>query len=148
MCMTFMICLVGLFIIDVPYLLLLSVVIACIDALPVFGSGTILIPWSVYNMLIGNYVLAIGLLCIYGVIFIARQIMEPRILSTQIGVYALVTAMAVYIGYKVGGIFGMIGGPIIVATFNMLQSVGAIPKFKEPKEEVIINRQMRQKVKR
>lgn len=130
MSMTFMICLAGLFIFRVDYALLLSVSIAIVDALPVFGSGAILWPWAIYNLLIGNFTLAVGLLCIYGVIFITRQIMEPKILSNQIGVYALVTVMAVYIGYKSMGIFGMIIGPVVVVTVQMLQNVGALPQFK------------------
>ena len=130
MSMTFMICLIGLFIFGVDYALLLSVIIGFVDALPVFGSGTILIPWAIYNVLIGNFTLAVGLICIYGVIFVTRQIMEPKILSTQIGIYALVTLMAVYIGYKSIGVLGMILGPIVVVTFQMLQNVGVLPQFK------------------
>ena len=130
MSMTFAICLVGLFIFDVNYALLLAVIIAIVDALPVFGSGTILIPWCLYNLLIDHYSLAIGLLCIYGVIFVARQVMEPKILSSQIGVYALVTLMAVYIGYKTIGFIGLILGPAIVVVLQMLQNVGALPQFK------------------
>ena len=130
MSMTFSICLVGLFIFRLDYALLLSVIIAFVDALPVFGSGTILIPWAIYNFLTGNLTLAIGLICIYGIIFITRQVMEPKILSTQIGVYALVTVMAVYIGYKSIGVLGMILGPVVVVTLQMLQNVGVLPKFK------------------
>lgn len=130
MSMTFSICLVGLFIFRLDYALLLSVIIGFVDALPVFGSGTILIPWAIYNVLIGDLTLAVGLMCIYGIIFITRQVMEPKILSTQIGIYALVTVMAVYIGYKSIGVLGMILGPVVVVTFQMLQNVGALPKFK------------------
>ena len=100
MSITFTICLTGFFILNQPYTLLLAVIIAIIDALPVFGSGTILLPWGFYNMIVGNYTLGLGLIIIYGVIFIVRQTMEPRILANQIGVYALVTIIAVYIGYK------------------------------------------------
>ena len=134
MSITFTICLVGLFILGQPYTLLLALVIAIIDALPVFGSGTILIPWGFYNIIVGNYSLGLGLIIIYGVIFIVRQTMEPRILANQIGVYALVTIMAVYIGYKIIGIFGLIIGPAIVVIIQMLQNVGAIPKFKPVKK--------------
>ncbi len=135
MSLTFTICLVGLFVFRVNYALLISVIIAILDALPVFGSGAILIPWAIYNLLVGEISLAIGLLGIYGVIFITRQILEPKILSTQIGVYALVTIMAVYIGYKSIGILGMLIGPVIVVTFQMLQNVGALPQFKPVKTD-------------
>lgn len=130
MSITFSICIVGLFIFRVSYALLISFIIAIVDALPVFGSGTILIPWALYNLLTGQYTLAIGLLCIYGIIFITRQIFEPKILSTQIGVYALVTVMAVYIGYRTMGFIGLIIGPALAVVLKMLQNVGALPSFK------------------
>lgn len=136
MSITFTVCLIGLFLFRLPYALLLSVIIAIVDALPVFGSGTILIPWALYNMLIGQYSIGIGLFGIYGVIFVTRQIMEPRILSSQIGVYALVTIMAVYVGYKTIGFFGLIIGPALVVILQMLQNVGALPKFKPVKKQI------------
>lgn len=134
MSITFTICLAGLVLFDVSYALLLAVIIAIVDALPVFGSGSILWPWGIYNLLTGNYTLGIGLFGIYGVIFVVRQIMEPKILSSQIGVYALVTLMAVYIGYKTLGFIGLILGPALVVTLQMLQNVGALPKFKPVKK--------------
>ncbi|MBP3888283.1 MAG: sporulation integral membrane protein YtvI [Cellulosilyticum sp.] len=134
MSITFCICLVGLFLFGIEYALLLSVIIAIIDAFPVFGSGTILIPWAVYNLIVGHYSIGLGLLGIYGIIFVTRQIMEPRILASQIGVYALVTVMAVYIGYKTIGFFGLIVGPALVVVLQMLQNVGALPKFKPVKK--------------
>ena len=62
--------------------------------------------------------------------------MEPRILSSQIGIYALVTVMAVYIGYKTIGFLGLILGPAIVVVIQMLQNVGALPQFKPIKRPV------------
>ncbi|MBQ1275014.1 MAG: AI-2E family transporter [Cellulosilyticum sp.] len=93
-----------------------------------------LIPWSIYNLIIGHYSLGIGLLAIYGIIFVTRQIMEPKILASQIGIYALVTVMAVYIGYRTIGFLGLIIGPAIVVIIQMLQNVGALPKFKPVKK--------------
>lgn len=130
MSITFSICIVGLFIFKVSYALLISLIIAVVDALPVFGSGAILIPWALFNLLTGQYTLGIGLLCIYGIIFVTRQILEPKILSTQIGVYALVTVMAVYIGYRTIGFIGLIIGPALAVILKMLQNVGALPSFK------------------
>lgn len=136
MSMTLIICLVGLFVLKIEYALLLSVIIAIIDALPIFGSGAVLIPWTLYHLVAGHYSIAIGLFCIYGIIFMTRQIMEPRILSSQIGIYALVTIMAVYIGYRTIGFLGLIVGPAFVVVVQMLQNVGAIPKFKSINKSV------------
>lgn len=135
MSITFVICLVGLTTFKIEYALLIAVIIAVVDALPLFGSGAILIPWAIYNMILGRMSIGVGLLCIYGVIFVVRQIMEPRILSQQIGVYSLVTVIAVYVGYKTMGILGMIIGPALVIIISMLQRVGALPQFK-PVEKI------------
>lgn len=135
MCFTFTVCLVGLCVLRRDYALLISFAIAIFDALPVFGSGAILIPWGIYNLLIGNFAVGIGLLSIYGLIVVIRQVMEPKVLSTQIGVYALVTLMAMYIGLKLIGVFGFILGPVVVVMVQTLQKVGVIPPFKPVKDK-------------
>lgn len=132
MCFTFTICLVGLFVLQRQYVLLVAFGIAIFDAFPVFGSGAILIPWAIYHIVTGNYILGIGLLAVYGTIVVFRQIMEPKVLSAQIGVYPLVTLISMYIGLKTIGIFGMILGPIIMVMIQTLQRVGVFPDFKKP----------------
>ncbi|MGL4362629.1 MAG: sporulation integral membrane protein YtvI [Cellulosilyticaceae bacterium] len=132
MCMTFVICLAGLLVLGRQYSLLIALGIAIFDALPVFGSGAILIPWGVYHMVLGNYTLGIGLFCVYALVVVMRQIMEPKVLSAQIGVYALVTVIAMYVGLKTMGLLGMIGGPILVVMLTTLQQMGVIPAFKSP----------------
>ncbi len=136
MLITFSICLTGLLLFRINYALLISFVIALIDALPMFGSGAILWPWAIYNIIMGNYMLAVGLLGIYGVIFVMRQIMEPKILSQQIGMYALVTVMSMYIGYKLIGVFGLILGPLVMVVLKTLQSIGMLPQFKPVKDQM------------
>lgn len=130
MMITFTICLIGLLLFNMDYALLISSIIALVDALPFFGSGSILIPWSLYHFVTEQYVIGVGLLGIYGVIFIMRQIMEPKILSQQINLYALVTVMAMYIGYKLLGILGLILGPLIMVILKTLQDIGVLPAFK------------------
>lgn len=135
MCFTFCICLVGLLVLGRPYALLIALGIAMLDALPVFGSGAVLIPWGIFYFITGEYILGIGMLAIYGIILVMRQIMEPKVLSTQIGVYALVTLMAMYIGLRTMGVIGMILGPVIVVMLKTLQRVGVLPEFKKPPED-------------
>lgn len=135
MCFTFTICLVGLFVLKREYVLLIAMGIALLDALPVFGSGAVLIPWALYHIITGNYILGVGLLAVYGIIVVMRQIMEPKVLSTQIGIYALGTLMAMYIGLKTIGVLGMILGPIIMVMLKTLQTIGVLPDFKRPPEE-------------
>jgi len=131
MTLTFTICSTGLFIIKMPYVLLISLCIAVFDALPIFGSGAILIPWAIFNIIFGHYSIAIGLFCIYVLIFLSRQMIEPRILSGQIGVYALVTVMSMYIGFRTMGVIGLIVGPVTMVIIKTLQNTGVFPAFKE-----------------
>lgn len=131
MCFTMTICIIGFLIFRVKNPIILGMVIAVVDALPMFGSGAFLIPWAVYNVIIGEYSMALGLGGIYALIVVVRQTMEPRVLSNQIGVYTLVTLMAMYIGFKLIGVFGLIIGPIVVIVIQTLQSVGLLPSFKE-----------------
>lgn len=140
---TFSICLIGLSIIRVDYALLIALGIAIFDAIPMFGSGAILIPWGIYNLILGNIPVAIGLLCIYGLIILVRQIMEPKVLSNQIGVYALVTVMAMYIGFRLIGVLGIIIGPVTVVMIQTLQSIGILPAFKPYQEEEKVRRRGR-----
>ncbi len=132
LCFTFCICFIGFLLLGHQYILLLSFGIALFDALPIFGSGAILLPMGIYNLILGNYSMAIGIFAIYGLIFLARQIIEPRILSGQIGLYALVTIMAMYIGLKALGVIGLVIGPVTAVSIKTLQTAGVIPNFKQP----------------
>ncbi|OOB77895.1 MAG: sporulation integral membrane protein YtvI [Epulopiscium sp. Nuni2H_MBin003] len=135
MMFTFTICLIGLFVLNRDYVLLSSVSIAIFDAFPILGSGGILITWGVYHLIMGNIALGLGLLSVYGVIVVTRQLLEPRILSGQIGMYALVTVMSIYIGFKIFGSIGLILGPIIAIVIQTMQNLDIIPAFKQVNED-------------
>lgn len=109
---TFAVVLFGLLILRRDSALLLSVLIALIDALPIFGAGTILLPWSVLLLLQGDTATAIGLAVTYGICAIARAVLEPRFLGKQIGLHPLLTLFALYAGYRFFGFLGMLLLPI------------------------------------
>ena len=134
MCITTSICFIGFIILGINSAILLAVMIGVVDALPLFGSGLFLIPWAIYNAILGKFSLAVGLAGIYGLIIIVRQVVEPRILSNQIGVYTLVTIIGMYIGFKAIGVFGLIVGPVLIIVLQTLQKVGLLPAFKEIKD--------------
>lgn len=110
----FFILFAGFSIIRVKYSLLLAFIISIVDALPIFGTGAFLIPWSIYSFFTGNIRMGISLLVLYGIALIVRQLIEPKIVGDQIGVHPLVTLMAMYVGLKVFGFIGLILGPIFV----------------------------------
>lgn len=123
MSITAIICISGLLILGYPYALFVGLGIAAVDALPVFGTGMILWPWAAYYLIMDDYMNAVGLLAIYGIVFIVRQSLEPRILGAQIGIHPLVTLMSIYIGLKVFGVPGLFLGPALVVIVKMINEM-------------------------
>ncbi len=114
MTITFTELLIGLLIIGIENALLLALLIALIDILPVLGAGTVLIPWGVINLVLGNTKLGLSLLLLYVIILFIRQLMEPKIVGQQIGVHPLLTLTGMYVGLHIFGVLGMFAGPIMV----------------------------------
>ncbi len=106
----FTICRIIGFGIDYPFTL--ALVIALIDILPILGVGTVLIPWAIWLFATGNIGFGIAIAITYIVIFIIRQFIEPKLVSKQFGIHPLITLFAMYAGFKVAGVFGLILGPI------------------------------------
>lgn len=102
----------GFLILQVDYPLLFGLVIALIDALPALGTGLILIPWGLFMFLQGNTYLGAGLIILYGTAALIRTALEPRLLGKQMGLDPLLTLLALYGGYRLFGIPGMILFPI------------------------------------
>ena len=113
MLMTFCEIFLGLSVLGVNYAFILSMIIAVVDILPILGAGTVIVPWAIFSLLTSNYKLGIGLLIIYAVISIIRQIAEPKIVGTSLGLHPLATLASIYISVKFIGISGIIIGPIV-----------------------------------
>jgi len=126
MTITFFELLIGMMILSIEYAFTFALIIAIIDVLPIFGTGTILIPWGIISLIIGNYPLGIGLLVLYAIITIVRQFIEPKIISNSLGTNPLLTMIAIYVGFKLFGIVGMICMPILVLIFASLNKSGII----------------------
>lgn len=112
---------IGLMILRINYAFLFALLIAFLDLLPVFGTGTVLIPWAVIRVISADYKTAIGLLIIWGVGQLIRQLIQPKFIGDSIGVKPVPTLFLLYIGYKLAGVFGMIIAVpvgIIVITLN------------------------------
>ena len=109
---TFGLCALGLLLLRIPRAFVWAIPIAVIDALPVFGTGIILIPWGLLSFLRGYTRLGIGLLLLYGVVSIMRTILEPRFLGKQMGLHPLLTLLSLYGGFRLFGVAGMILLPI------------------------------------
>lgn len=99
---------------NVPYPLLMSIIICIIDALPILGAGTILIPWAVISFALSDIKLGIALIIIYLFVLSVRQMLEPKLVSQNLGVHPLITLISMYSGFKIFGVMGFLIGPVVM----------------------------------
>lgn len=128
--MTFLQLLLGLLLIRQSYALLLAMVIAFIDALPVFGTGTVLLPWAALCCLAGNFPKGIALTALYLVIWLVHSVMEPKLMAASAGLPPLPALAAMYVGFCAMGVAGMILGPILLLLAKQLHDGGYLRLWK------------------
>lgn len=111
----------GLLFMKVRYGYLIAIPIALLDMLPIFGTGTVLIPWTICKLLWGEYMYALALLAIWGVSQLVRQIIQPKVIGDSMGISTIPSLILLYLGYRFAGIAGMIAAVplgILVLTMN------------------------------
>ena len=112
----------GFWILRVRYAFLIAIGVALLDLLPFFGTGTILLPWAAIKFLSGDYMMVIGLLIIWGVGQLARQVIQPKIVGDSVGLAPIPTLILLFVGYKAAGVIGMIiAVPIGIIILNMYE---------------------------
>ena len=92
----------------------MSIIICIIDALPILGAGTILIPWAVISFALSDIKLGIALIIIYLFVLSVRQMLEPKLVSQNLGVHPLITLISMYSGFKIFGVIGFLVGPVVM----------------------------------
>lgn len=107
-------------------ILTIAVIIAVFDILPVLGTGTFMIPWAAYSLITGKFSLAVGLFIIYAVIYLVRQVIEPKIVGGTVGLPAFLTLMGMYIGSQLFGFIGIFLLPILMIIVKLLNDEGVI----------------------
>ena len=111
---------IGFMILDIDYGMLIALGIAIFDFFPIFGMGAVLIPWAIIKLLSADYVVAIGFLIMYGVGLLGRQLIQPKIVGDSIGIAPLPTLFLLFLGFKFGGVAGMIFAvPVGIILFNL-----------------------------
>lgn len=136
MSITFVELFIGLSLLKVENALFISLIIAVFDILPVVGTGGIVIPWGVITLVQGNITLGISLLILYLIITVIRNIIEPKIVGSQLGLHPVITLMSMFVGVSLAGGLGLFGFPIILSLLCHLNRTGAIRMFKEEKRDV------------
>lgn len=116
---SFIISLIGLYLLsiigfNVPYPLLMALFIGFVDALPILGSGTVMIPWAIICGINGDLKLGIAIIVLLIIMSVVRQILEPKLVSKNIGVHPIFTLIAMYTGFKFIGVLGLLIGPIVL----------------------------------
>ena len=112
---TFCILLAGFLLLKIPFAPLWAAAVAVVDAIPILGTGTVLLPWALVCLLQHNHLRSVGLLCLYGVAALTRTVLEPRLVGRQLGLDPLVTLLSLYVGFRFWGIFGMLLAPMLAA---------------------------------
>lgn len=117
---------IGLLIMGVDNAILLALIIAFVDILPVLGCGTVLIPWGIIAIIQSNYLLGVGVLLLYFVILIVRNIIEPKIIGDQVGMHPLITLLTIFVGLRFLGVLGMFILPIFTIIVIQLYKNGKL----------------------
>ena len=116
---------------DSGYIFAIAFITAVVDIIPVLGTGTILIPWALWSLFTGDVGLGIGLLVVYAIISVIRQVIEPKLVASQLGLPPFVTLMAMYIGSQLFGFVGLFLLPITIMLLKVLNDEGVIHIFKK-----------------
>ena len=122
--LTFLQIFIGLALLRVPYAFILAFLIALVDFLPLLGTGIILLPWATVCLLLGKLRLGIGLLILYAVSSVVRQILEPKLIGEGLGLHPLVSLAAMYAGLRLFGVWGMILAPLVTAGVKSMLTKG------------------------
>ena len=124
----FFILLAGFFLIRQRYALLLALALAVLDFIPILGAGTVLVPWAAAALLMGDPRHAMGLLAVWALVALYRRLAEPRVLGDQTGLSPILSLVSVYAGMKLGGVAGMILGPVVCLVARNLWLAGLLDR--------------------
>ena len=120
MAVTYCIVTAGLLLLRIPYAPAWAILVAAVDAIPLLGTGTVLLPWALTKLLQGESLIALGMLAIYLVAVVTRTVLEPRFYGRHLGLDPLVMLFFLYFGYRLWGFFGIILSPLLAATTKAL----------------------------
>ena len=112
------------------YVASVAIIVALIDIFPVLGTGTVLIPWAIISFITGQVGMGIGLVVLYAVITIIRQIIEPKLVASNLGLPPIVTIMCMYIGLQLFGVLGIFITPLLVTVVKLMNDRGIIHVWK------------------
>lgn len=132
---TAIITMVSLKILGMDYIVTIGIIVGLMDILPILGPGAFFVPWIVWELVLGNLPMGISLLVVYLLISVVRQFLEPKIVGENIGLHPLATLISLYVGLQLGGMTGMIMGPVLLVIIIACYRAGVFDGFKWRKNE-------------
>lgn len=114
----------GLLLLQVEHALTITVIAAFVDLIPYVGTGILFVPWIIYLYVVGDFSMTIGIAIIYMIVIISRQILEPKILSSEIGIHPLLLLIGMFIGLQAWGVIGILIAPLFLVMGNALYKSG------------------------
>ena len=132
---TFVLLSVGFMLLGIDYFILLGFFIALVDALPIVGVGTILIPWSVISLFTGRVTEGVAIFVIFIVTTVVHSLIEPRLISRHIGLNPLLSVLSIYVGYQIMGFWGIVLFPVAAVTLIQLSQWGYLKLWKTGDEK-------------
>ena len=130
MAVTFAVLGIGFLLLGVDLALLLAAGVALLDALPIFGTGTVLLPWAVGAALSGHFSRCVGLLALYALAWLTRSILEPKLIADRVGLHPLAALLAMYLGFTLFGVAGLLLAPLAAVILRQLHDSGAFTLWK------------------
>ena len=110
----FIILVIGFTIIGQPYGLLIALIFAVLDFIPIIGAGTVMVPWAVIELALGDWRMAVKLMVIWSIIVVFRRVLEPKFLGSYTGLHPILSLLSIYIGMKTFGVLGMVLAPTLL----------------------------------
>ena len=127
---TFLILLAAFSLMGIDDSLPAAAAIAVIDALPILGAGAVLLPWALIALLLNLVPRALGLLTVYGVLLVVRNVLQAKLMGSRLGLHPLAALVSLYAGWQLAGIWGMIGLPMVCVVLSSLNSSGVIRLYR------------------
>lgn len=123
---TFSLTFAGFLILGVDGAFTIAFIVAFLDLLPVIGVGTVLVPWSIFGFATGNHFIGIGMLVLFLVNTVVRELLEPKILGKNLGIHPILSLLLIYAGYAFFGFFGLLLAPIAAGVIGALTKRGEL----------------------
>ncbi|MGM1047911.1 sporulation integral membrane protein YtvI [Paenibacillus uliginis N3/975] len=121
---TYVITLFGLLLLGVNYPLAIALLVTIVDVLPILGVGSVLVPWAIYLLFVGDLFTGIGLVILFILITVIRRVLEPKVIGDAVGIGALPALISMYVGFKLVGVIGFFIGPLVIILYSALRKAG------------------------